>query len=112
MKSNFSINSAIAAGIIATTAMTMFTFMAPLMGIEMNIPAMLANTMGTAIIVGWLAHFMIGIVLAINFAALFYPNVISSNKIKSGLIFSLLPWLMAQVVIMPIMNIMNGGRYA
>lgn len=112
MKSNFSINSSIAAGIIATTAMTMFTFMAPLMGIEMNIPAMVASTMGAPIIVGWLAHFMIGTILAINFAALFLPKFFSSNKIKSGLIFSLIPWLMAQVVVMPMMSIMNGGSYA
>ena len=111
MKSNLSINSAMVAGLTATVAMTIFTFMAPLMGIEMNIPAMLAGTMGAPIIVGWIAHFMIGTILAINFAALFYPKFGFSNMIKSGAIFSLNPWLMAQVVVMPMMSIMNGGTY-
>lgn len=111
MKSNLSINSAVIAGLIATAAMTAFTFMAPLMGIKMNIPAMLAETMGAPIIVGWIAHFMIGIILAINFAALFFPKYVSSDLIKSGILFSLIPWLMAQIVVMPIMSIMNGGSY-
>lgn len=111
MKTNFSINSAVAAGIVATTALTLFTFMAPLMGIEMDSPAMLAGTMGAPIIVGWLAHFMIGIVLAINFAALFFPNVSSENKIKSSILFSLIPWLMSQIVVMPMMVILKGGSY-
>ena len=84
MKTTFSINSAVLAGLAATVAMTVFTFMAPLMGIKMNIPAMLAGTMGAPIIVGWIAHFMIGTILAINFAALFYPKFGSSNLIKSG----------------------------
>ncbi len=111
MNSNFSINSAMVAGLAATAAMTMFTFMAPLMGISMNIPEMLASTMGAPIIVGWLAHFMVGVILAISFAAIYVPNFSTSNKIKTGAIFSLFPWLMAQVVIMPMMSIMNGGTY-
>lgn len=111
MKTNFSFKSAVIAGVIGTTAMTLFTFMAPLMGIEMNIPSMLASTFGAPIIIGWVMHFMIGIILAINFSALFLPNFGSSNKIKAGATFSLIPWLMAQVVVMPMMTIMNGGSY-
>lgn len=111
MKSNFSIKSAVVAGLIATTAMTIFTFMAPLMGIEMDIPAMLASTMGAPVIIGWLAHFMIGIVLALSFAAVYNPKFGSGNKIKSGVIFSIFPWLMAQIIIMPMMSVMNGGGF-
>jgi len=111
MKSNFSINSAVLAGIIATAAMTAFTYMAPLMGFEMNIPAMITGTMGMPVIVGWVAHFMIGTILAINFAALFLPKFGSANRIKSGAIFSLIPWFLAQVMVMPVMTVMNGGSY-
>lgn len=111
MKTNFSFKSAVIAGIIGTTAMTLFTFMAPLMGIEMNIPSMLASTFGAPIIVGWVMHFIIGIILAINFAALFLPLFGSSHKIKTGAIFSLIPWLMEQIIVMPMMTIMNGGSY-
>ena len=111
MKTNFSIKSAVIAGVVGTTAMTLSTYMAPLMGIEMNIPSMLASTFGAPIIIGWVMHFMIGIILAINFAALFHPKFGSSNKIKVGATFSLIPWLMAQVIVMPMMTIMNGGGY-
>ena len=111
MKTIFSFKSAVIAGVIGTTAMTLFTFMAPLMGIEMNIPSMLASIFGAPIIVGWVIHFMIGTILAINFAALFLPNFGSSNKIIAGATFSLIPWLMAQVVVMPMMTIMNDGSY-
>lgn len=111
MKTNLSISSAVIAGLAATAAMTVFTFMAPLMNIEMNILGMLAGTMGAPVIVGWIAHFMIGVILAVSFAVVYYPNFGSSNKIKSGAIFSLVPWLMAQIVVMPMMAIVNGGTY-
>ncbi|MDP2363932.1 MAG: hypothetical protein Q8M94_09210 [Ignavibacteria bacterium] len=111
MKSGLSINSAVIAGLAATVAMTILTFMAPLMGVEMNIPAMLAGTMGAPIIVGWLAHFMIGIIMAIGFAVLFLPKFGSQNNIKSGAIFSLIPWLMAQIIVMPMMAAMSGGSF-
>lgn len=112
MKSQFSIKSALFAGLIATVAMTAFTFMAPLMGFEMNIPAMLASTMGTPIIVGWLAHFMIGEILAINFAAFFLKRTNKIADIKSGALFGLIPWFMAQIMVMPMMSVLAGGSYS
>jgi hypothetical protein len=111
MKTKFSLSSAALAGLIATTAMTLITFMAPLMGIEMNIPLMLASTFGAPIIIGWIMHFMIGTILAINFAAIFLPKFGKSNPALSGTLFSIIPWLMAQVVVMPMMVLMNGGSY-
>lgn len=44
MKSTFSIKSGMLAGILGTAAMTLFTYMAPLMGFDMSIPQMLAST--------------------------------------------------------------------
>lgn len=109
MNNTNKIKSAIVAGIIATAAMTAFTFMAPLMGIEMNIPQMLANNMGAPIIVGWLAHFMVGIILALLFVLVFISKTKFTSTIKAGLIFSILPWLLAQIIVMPMMAVMNGG---
>lgn len=111
MKKQFSLQSAVIAGIIATASMTIFTYMAPSMGFEMNIPKMLANTMGVSIILGWILHFMIGEVLAINFAAVFLNATSKRSDIKSGAVFGLIPWLIAQIMIMPMMSIMNGGSY-
>lgn len=111
MSNKISLKSVLTAGTIATAAMTAFTFMAPLMGFEMNIPGMLAGTMGAPIIIGWAAHFMIGIVLAFNFAALFLPNIKQSNKIFSGALFGVIPWLLAQIMVMPMMSLMNGADF-
>ena len=111
MKTQFSIKSALVAGLIATAAMTIFTFMAPLMGFEMDIPKMLANTMGAPIIVGWIAHFMVGEILAINFAAIFLRKTNKAADFKSGALFGLIPWFVAQVMVMPMMSVMAGGSY-
>ena len=112
MNTQFSIKSALLAGLIATVAMTLFTFMAPLMGFEMDIPKMLANTMGAPIIIGWLAHFMVGEILAINFAAIFLRKTHKSADFKSGALFGLIPWIVAQIMVMPMMSVMSGGSYA
>lgn len=111
MKTRLSIRSALSAGAAATIAMTLFTYMAPLMGFEMNIPGMLSSTMGTPIIVGWIAHFMIGEILAISFATIFLSKFRLISDIKSGAIFGLFPWLTAQVMVMPMMSIWAGGNY-
>jgi len=111
-RSKFSLRSALIAGAIATAAMTVFTFMAPLMGFEMNIPKMLSTAMGAPIIVGWIAHFMIGEILAINFAAIFLNKANKPANLKSGALFGLIPWFIAQIMVMPVMSIINGGSYS
>ncbi len=108
MKNRINFKSAVISGIAATAVMTIFTFMAPLMGIKMNIPGMLASTMGLPIIFGWLAHFMVGIILAIFFAGIYLPLTKSESSLKSGAIFSIFPWLMAQIIVMPMMSALNG----
>lgn len=111
MKTQLSIKSALTAGLVATAAMTAFTFMAPLMGFEMNIPEMLATTMGAPIIVGWIAHFMIGEILAINFAVIFLKKTNKVADLKSGALFGLIPWFIAQIMVMPMMSVMAGNGY-
>ena len=112
MKTQFSIQSALVAGLAATAAMTAFTFMAPLMGFEMNIPQMLAGTMGTPIIVGWAAHIMVGVVLAILYAAVFVSKFNKEANFKSGAIFGILPWLLAQLMVMPMMSALSGRGFS
>lgn len=111
MKTRFSIQSVLIAGAAATIAMTFFNYSAPLMGFEMNIPAMLAGTMGTPLIVGWIAHFMIGEILAISFATIFLTKTNLISDKKSGALFGLFPWIIAQVMVMPMMSILAGGDY-
>jgi uncharacterized membrane protein YagU involved in acid resistance len=111
MKNRFSLQSALISGVAATLAMTIFTYMAPLMGFEMNIPKMLATTMKSSIIVGWIIHFMIGEILAINYAIFFLKIVNKKSNFKAGAIFGIFPWLMAQVFVMPMMMSLNGGSF-
>jgi len=111
MKTRISIPSALTAGAAATAAMTLFNFLAPLMGIEMNIPAMLAGTMAAPLAVGWIAHFMIGEILAAGFAAIFLSKTKMVSDIKSGAIYGVFPWVTAQVMVMPMMSIQGGGSY-
>ena len=111
MKNQINLKSAIVSGIAATAAMTLFMLMAPLMGIKMNIPAMLATTMGLPIVFGWIAHFMVGIILALIYSLIYLRITKRKGSLKSGAAFSLFPWLMAQIIIMPMMNVMNGMSF-
>lgn len=92
------------AGLAATLVMTVIMLMAPAMGLPpMNVGAMLGSVMGGSLILGWMGHFLIGAGLAVGYAALFAERLPGSPMLR-GAIFSLLPWLMAQVIVMPMMG--------
>ncbi len=98
------LKKAVIAGVAATAVMTIIMIMAPMMGMpEMNIGRMLANFMGVPVVVGWLAHFMIGVVLAIIFATLLYSRLPGAPWLK-GILFALIPWFIAQVIMNPMMG--------
>ncbi|MBI3587259.1 MAG: DUF2938 family protein [Ignavibacteriales bacterium] len=95
---------ALLAGVAGTVAMTMLTFIAPMMGMpEMNIPKMLSGFMSVPIVAGWLAHFMVGTMLALFYAYIIALRLPGSPAVK-GAIFGLIPWLMAQVMVNPMMG--------
>ncbi len=95
---------AVLAGLAGTAVMTMLMLMAPRMGMPpMNIGAMLGSVMGGNVALGWAAHFMIGTILALGYAALFAARIPGAPAVR-GAIFGLLPWLMAQLVVMPMMG--------
>ncbi|MDD2799775.1 MAG: hypothetical protein PHV20_14390 [Bacteroidales bacterium] len=100
----------IVGGIIATVVMTIVMFVAPYMGMpKMNPPQMLSMIMGFPLVIGWVMHFMIGIVFAMMYAFLFIIIVkkISNNSVK-GVLFGIAAFLFAQVAMM-IMGAMMGG---
>lgn len=98
------VTKTIIAGLAATAVMTMVMIMAPMMGMpEMNIGKMLGEFMGVPVVVGWLAHFMIGVVLAFVFAFVFFSRLPGSPVVR-GMLFGLIPWLVAQVVMNPMMG--------
>ena len=96
----------VVAGVAGTLMMTAVILLAPKMGMPpMNVGHMLGSVMGVNIALGWGAHFMIGIVLAGIYGALFVGRLPGPAAVR-GMIYSLLPWLMTQLVVMPMMG--NG----
>ncbi len=92
------------AGFAGTFAMTVLMLMAPLMGMPpMNIGELLGSVMGGSLVLGWVAHFMIGGVLAVIYAIVFAGRLPGPPVVR-GATYSLLPWLMAQLVVMPMMG--------
>jgi uncharacterized membrane protein YagU involved in acid resistance len=95
---------AVAGGLVATAVMTVLMLMAPVMGLPpMNIGAMLGSMMGGSLFLGWMAHFAIGTVLAIVYAAIFATRLPGPGFLR-GALYGLVPWIMAQLVVMPMMG--------
>jgi Family of unknown function (DUF6789)/Protein of unknown function (DUF2938) len=95
---------AIVAGLVGTLAMTVIMLMAPAMGMPpMPIGNMLAGFMHIPVALGWIMHFMIGTALAIGYVYLFATRL-PGKPVVRGLIYSLIPWLMAQVIVNPMMG--------
>jgi uncharacterized membrane protein YagU involved in acid resistance len=94
----------VVSGLVATAVMTVIMLMAPAMGLPpMNIGAMLGSVMGGSLFLGWMAHFVTGTVLAIIYAAVFAPRLPGPRFLR-GALYGLLPWLAAQLVVMPMMG--------
>lgn len=104
------VKKSILAGIAATIAMTIFALMAPLMGMpEMNPPKMLSEMMGFSIVVGWVMHFMIGIIFALSYVFVFLPILHKiSSPLWRGVIFGIAIFIFAQIM-MAIMGAVMGG---
>lgn len=102
MKTNM--GRAAAAGIAGTLVMTAVgLWIAPLMGIPaMNPAQMLAGAMGGSTLLGWMAHLMIGVVLAIGYAVV-APWLPGASALR-GAIYALAPFLAAQTMVMPMMG--------
>jgi len=101
------IQKALIGGIIGTAVMSFVMMIAPMMGMpKMSPPAMLSMLMGVPIIVGWMMHFMIGIIFAMAYAFIFI-NVIKmvGYNILKGAIFGIAVFIFAQIM-MAIMGMM------
>lgn len=101
------IQKALLGGIVGTAVMTAVMMIAPMMGMpKMSPPSILSMMMGFPIIVGWLMHFMIGIIFAMAYAFIFI-NLVNkvSNNILKGAIFGMAAFAFAQIM-MAIMGMM------
>lgn len=99
------ITRVVGAGLLGTLVMTgVGLYAAPLMGMPAMNPAdMLAGKMGGVPLLGWVGHLSIGIILAIVYS-MFFLRRLPGPPLFRGAVFSLIPWVMAQVIVMPMMG--------
>lgn len=111
MLKKLNIGSAIVAGIVATGAMTLLMYTAPLMGLpKMDILLALGSLFPWPIspyIPGAILHFGIGSALALLYALLF-AHLLPGPGWTRGALYSLLPWLLAIFAMGPMMTLVQS----
>jgi hypothetical protein len=82
---------------------------APMMGMpKMDFGTMLGTNnpmMAMPYMAGWIIHFVVGIVLTVIYASIFL-NKLSGSYTVRGIIFAMIPFIIAQSMMMPMMG--NG----
>lgn len=103
------ITQAVIGGIIGTAAMSLVMFVAPMMGMpKMNPAEMLSGMMGVPSSIGWVMHFMIGIIFTLMYVFLLLPILKKVNgKVLKGIIFGISAFIFAQIA-MAVMGAMIG----
>ena len=95
--------SGISAGFVATAVLSMIMVAKGMMGLmpELNVIVMLSAMMDSAPILGWIAHFMIGM-LAWGVGFVFVSGILpGKSHLTRGINFGIAAWVMMMLVIMP-----------
>jgi hypothetical protein len=92
-------------GLVGTLVMTsMMYIVAPMMGLRMDIAAMLGSMLGGSWLAGMMMHFVNGaVIFPAIYAYALYDRVPGSPAIK-GTVWGVALWLVAQTVVMPMMG--------
>ena len=101
----------IIAALVATIVLTVLMLLKGMMGMmpELNVAAMLGDQMGGSIAMGWVAHFVIGVIIyGLVFANLRGVLPGGSNLVK-GIVLAIIGWLIMMIVLMPMMG---AGMFA
>ncbi|MCH8010655.1 MAG: hypothetical protein IIA61_01700 [Candidatus Marinimicrobia bacterium] len=103
------------AGVAGTLAFTVLLFIGPMMGLPKMDMGQMLGPMNPMVAMpywmGWVMHFIIGIVLTGIYAA-FFVKLLPSDGWKRGAIWGLIPFLLAQIMVMPMMGmgVFSGGN--
>ncbi|MBW8012283.1 MAG: hypothetical protein FVQ83_13790 [Chloroflexi bacterium] len=107
-----SIVGVIVAGIVATMVFSMILAMAPKMGLpEMDIVGLLGSMFGAPSnrMVGWVIHFMMGVVFAFIYALVWNSGIAGEGSIvASGALFGAVHWLLVGPI-MGMVPMMHAG---
>ncbi len=102
------------AGVVGTAGITMLMLGAPLMGMpRMPIGEMLGTFLHIGSTAGWAMHVVIGLVLALIYAAWFAARLPGGPALR-GAIYGFGVFLLAQLVVTPMMGggVFSGGNMA
>lgn len=98
------VSSGLLAGLAATVVLSFLMVMKTMMGFmpALDLPKMIAGMMGApgSPILGWIVHFMIGVV-GYGIAMAFVGSRLTSGSTTAGVILGILGWLVMMVVLMP-----------
>jgi len=98
------VKQSVVGGLVATVVMTMVMLIAPMMGMpKMMIGNMLASFMHFLAAVGWFMHLVIGVALAFVYVYLVRDRL-HTPPVLRGMLFSLVPWFLMQIMVMPMMG--------
>lgn len=105
MDTHPTLSRAMLGGFVGTLAMTaMMYVVAPMMGLNMDIAAMLGSMLGGSWAAGMMMHFVNGtVIFPAIYAYALYSHLPGSAAIK-GTTWGVVLWLLAQVVVMPMMG--------
>jgi uncharacterized membrane protein YagU involved in acid resistance len=88
------------AGITATTVMTAVGVAAPAIGLpKMNPAEMLSTMLSVSIVIGYIIHFMIGIIFASAYVYWFNGMVRIQSKVLKGIVFGVAVFVFAQIML-------------
>ena len=95
------------AGLIATIVLSVMMMIKTKMGMmpELDIIHMLASKMGGATSMGWIAHFILGIVVYGVGFSIFHKILPGNSLLVKGIIIGVIGWLLMMVVFMPMMGV-------
>ncbi|RUO63720.1 DUF6789 family protein [Pseudidiomarina insulisalsae] len=96
------------AGLVATIVLSILMMIKSSMGImpELNVIKMLANYLNASMAIGWLVHFLIGIVAYGIAFTILHQLVPAQKPVILGIALAVIFWLIMMIVLMPMMG--NG----
>ena len=93
------------AGLVATIVLSLLMVLKATMGLmpQLDLPKMLAGMMGSPDmpLIGWIAHFVIGIVVYGVAIAVLDSKLPETSKVGHGVILGVIGWLIMMVALMP-----------
>lgn len=97
------IGRGIGAGLAATAVLSMIMVAKSMMGLmpELDVISMLSSMMNSAPVVGWITHFVIGMLAWGLGFVFFYRFLPGTSDLSKGISFGIAAWVMMMVAIMP-----------